>query len=428
MNTIEPRTALKFVFEHYGQHLLVDVAALGCGLADIIETMTGKVTRVRRNAAGMWEAFDLVKAAAPPTGSEAVQAQMAVELPAVTAGAPLPVDIQWMPPGRHQITASVNGKPGTRAVSVTAKTAERAQAALAENLAAVEAGTEDRFYFDFNHSDAEASGHPTEFYWAGDDPKAGGVRAKLEWSDQGAAAVKGKSYRRFSPSFYLDAAGEVTGVPVNAGGLVNRAAFKKIQPVRAKEATTTNPNHQESTRMNQLLLVLASAGIIKDQNADEAAAAAQVQAYAAGMRAQLAEGVTARSELDTLKAAHQTLVKAHATTVVDAAIAEGKIPGQNTEIKAAWIEQITTNPSAEKLLAATPANPALKQVVNAKGAAEQNKAIDAKGGDGTGEHEFVIQARALQSDKKVSFEFACDELAAKEPTLYDRFRHETYGT
>jgi 23S rRNA (uracil1939-C5)-methyltransferase/tRNA (uracil-5-)-methyltransferase len=71
-------------------------------------------------------------------------------------------------------------------------------------------GREDRPFFDFNHEDREASAWPTEFYWAGDDPQSGGVRARLEWSDAGKRAVDGRTFRRFSPTFHLDASGHVT--------------------------------------------------------------------------------------------------------------------------------------------------------------------------------------------------------------------------
>lgn len=361
----------------------------------------------------------LVQAAAPADGVE-IKAQLAVSLPATGGDGAAPTDIQWMPPGTHQITALVNGKPGTRTVGVTAKTAERAQAALAANLAAVEAGEEDRFYFDLNHADAEASAHPTQFYWAGDDPKTGGVRAKLEWTAAGKAAVEGKNYRRFSPSFYLEPNGtEVTGVPVNAGGLVNRAAFKKIQAVRAK-ADNTNPT--ENHTMNKLLLILASLGIIKKHDVDEDTAVSQVQAFAADNQTRLDEGVKAKADLTTLKTSHDSLVKAHATSVVEQAIAEGKIPGKDDKIKAGWIEQIVANPASETLLASLQPNPALKQIVQAKGGKTQVETLV----DGT-EHEFVVKAKAIQEERKVSEVMARDLAAAENPGLYDKWRESFFN-
>jgi hypothetical protein len=70
-------------------------------------------------------------------------------------------------------------------------------------MTAAAEGREDRPFFDFNHEDREASAWPTEFYWAGDDPQTGGVRARLEWSDAGKRAVEGRTFRRFSPTFHV---------------------------------------------------------------------------------------------------------------------------------------------------------------------------------------------------------------------------------
>ena len=151
-----------------------------------------------------------------------------------TASSPSP-ELQYMPPGRHRIRASQGGKPLSVEVAVDAQTAVTLQTFLAARLAAAAEGHDDRPFFDFNHEDREASAWPTEFYWAGDDPQGGGVRARLEWSDAGKRAVEGRTFRRFSPTFHLDASGQITGSEINMGGLVNRAAFKRIAPLFAAE-------------------------------------------------------------------------------------------------------------------------------------------------------------------------------------------------
>jgi hypothetical protein len=163
-----------------------------------------------------------------------VDAMIAVDLPGTIGPGKLPDEIQWAPPGRHTIEASRGGKPTKLDVIVNAAGAKRVADAHSKYLSGVESGTEDLPYLDFNHDDQEASAHPTKFYWGGDDPQRGGIRAKIDWTKRGREAVLGKTYRRFSPSFYVDNNNEISGAPVNFGGLVNRAAFKRIQPIIAK--------------------------------------------------------------------------------------------------------------------------------------------------------------------------------------------------
>ena len=165
---------------------------------------------------------------------DVILAKLALDLPGTSNSDDAPDEIQWMPPGEHVISASRGGKPATLKVNVTADTADRIAQVHQGYVAAAANGAEDVPYLDFNHDDAEASGHPTAFHWGGGDPQRGGVRAKVKWTDSGRRAIVGKSYRRFSPSFFVNDSGDVTGAPVNMGGLVNRAAFKRIAPVVSK--------------------------------------------------------------------------------------------------------------------------------------------------------------------------------------------------
>ena len=162
-----------------------------------------------------------------------IEAQFSTDLPG-TIDATAPDDIQWAPPGKHSICASRAGKPVEIEITVDETAAERVAASFAEHMEAASRNEEDVVYGDFNHSDEEASFHPQSFYWAGMDPQRGGIRAKVVWTSQGRAAVIGKTYRRFSPSFYPDELGNIVGIPVNCGGLVNRAAFKRISPIMSK--------------------------------------------------------------------------------------------------------------------------------------------------------------------------------------------------
>ena len=180
-----------------------------------------------------------------------------------TASSPSP-ELQYMPPGRHRIRASQGGKPLSVEVAVDAQTAVTLQTFLAARLAAAAEGHDDRPFFDFNHEDREASAWPTEFYWAGDDPQGGGVRARLEWSDAGKRAVEGRTFRRFSPTFHLDASGQITGSEINMGGLVNRAAFKRIAPLFAAEIEPSDSASVRPFNLNfplRLAAPLCGAGV-----------------------------------------------------------------------------------------------------------------------------------------------------------------------
>ena len=170
---------------------------------------------------------------------DAIHTQIATELPAVqedSARSGLPADIQYMPPGRHTINATRNKEPITIDITADQSAAENLNAWLQDRLQSAAAGTDDRPFFDFNHEDREAAAWPTEFYWAGDDPITGGIRAKVEWTGAGAKAIHERTFRRFSPTFIPDADGKVIASETNMGGLVNRAAFKTIQPLFAKDS------------------------------------------------------------------------------------------------------------------------------------------------------------------------------------------------
>jgi phage I-like protein len=347
----------------------------------------------------------------------------------------LPTDIQWAPPGQHTIEASQGGKAVRRIVKVTAETAANVQKDFQEIQSKADAGEEDRVYIDLNHSDEEAAAHVTGFHWGGDHPLNGGVRANVEWTAAGANAVKGKTYRRFSPSFFLDENGsmrlkhQASGLyAVNSGGLVNRAAFKRIAPIWSKSAEAGGGPEEpittkENDRMKSLLAVLAKQGLISSADVDEPSAVAQVTA-------KLSELTTARSSAETevtqLKAKLQTTeqqrdkaLDAHATAVVDAAIAAGRIPGQDDKVKAKWVGLIKADPTNASLLPEP--NPALQTIV-AKG----------KPGDGVHQgstHPFMAKVAEYQATHKCSEAFAIEAVAhtADGNKLYNDYRKDQYG-
>lgn len=269
---------------------------------------------------------------------------------ALAEGSALPADIQYMPPGRHRIRASQGGKPVSVEVAVSAATAAVLQSFLAAKMTAAAEGREDRPFFDFNHEDREASAWPTEFYWAGDGPQTGGVRSRLEWSDAGKRAVEGRTFRRFSPTFHLDAAGHVTGSEINMGGLVNRAAFKRIAPLFAAAPVDTAT---EPMPMQTLISTLRSLSLVEASATEEADLVTQVSRSVSALKSQVSD----------LQANLATQARQRAEALVDAAVRAGRLPAKDTDARGFWVDALLRDEAkAVKALDALAINPVLARL------------------------------------------------------------------
>lgn len=264
----------------------------------------------------------------------------------LVSGEGLPSDLQYMPPGTHRINASRNGKPVSLDITVDASTAETLNKFLQAQLTKATEGNDDRPFFDFNHEDREAAAWPTEFYWAGDDPLAGGVRAKIEWSGAGEKAVKEKTFRRFSPTFVPDEAGHVIGSETNMGGLVNRAAFKTIAPLFAKSETTPNMPKPIQAKLHALKL-------IDSVDASDESAAQVIEAKFNELQ----------TRIDTLETERAAAIKAHAESLIESAVNAGRIAPKDEDAKAFWQDALIRDEAkAVKALEALPVNPVLAKV------------------------------------------------------------------
>lgn len=320
-------------------------------------------------------------------------------------GAP-PSEIQWMPPGEHEIRATKNGKPATLKVRVDKSAADAVTASFA---ALLDKGK--RPYLDFNHAGGESAGRVTSVRWAGEDPKDGGIRATVEWSAKGSDAIKGGSYFSFSPTFTIGKDGKVTGTSANMGGLVNEPAFTQIAAVAASES---NP----ATNMNKTIAALAAAGIpvTAEMNDDEAAVA--VSAALAANKGTVQASETLKTENDTLKARVTELegtVKASAVRraeeVVAAAAAAGRIPPKDDATRKFWVDAIVTaGESAVSALQAMPVG--VPKAPDRKSAKDGNEAgtIEAK------QTAAIAEVRA--ANKGMTFDAAFQAAAAKNPELF----------
>ncbi len=327
-------------------------------------------------------------------------------------GAPsLPGEIQWMPPGEHTITALKNGEPTEMKIKVTAAIAERLAAALQQYNSKVAAGTEDRPYFDFNHDDAEASAHVLSFSWAGDDPVKGGVRAKVEWTEPGKQALLGRAYRRFSPSFYLDANGEVAGAPVNMGGLVNKAAFKGIAAIWSRDGGDLKPTDKHNQHMPKTT---------EEQLAELTTAVASLTKIVEGIQAKQAEPdrkiIVLETQVSALTEASKVQAKDFAKGKVAAAVAAGKIPAQNADLIKKWEGMIEVDAKAVDLLDQLPVNPALLAIVKAGGAGVGGSTTGASDAEKFAE---LVKAKSTELKDKSK---GLDAAIAADPKLYKAWR------
>lgn len=333
---------------------------------------------------------------------------------ALQTGATPPGEIQYMPPGERTIT-TVNpetGEPETSKVIVDAQAAQRLDAILQQRRNLAAAGQEDYPFFDFNHDDGEASGRPIKLFWAGDDPRTGGIRAQVEWSDSGVRALSGKvpSYRRFSPSFYTNASGEIVDAPINMGGLVNRAAFKTITPIAAGgPGANPKPNHMDPNE--KLVAELAAA----QKQINELQAKLSENESAKVIQAKDAEIKSLQSEIKTLKEAQVEQIKLDAKAAVADAINAGKIPPKDTETAAHYESLYIANPAATKaILAKMPENPAFKTIVHASAGTGATLS-------GTPAEQFVQLVNAKSGELK-SQSKALDLVIREKPELYKAWR------
>jgi hypothetical protein len=324
-----------------------------------------------------------------------VHAHLATPLtPLITEGAPIPEDIQWMPPGRHTIVPFVNDEAQEMSITVDAALAEAATSDFAALRTRAAAGQGDAPYLDFRHLDQEASAEVLDLYWAGEDPKRGGIRAKVKWSAAGRAALEGRSFRRFSPRWLMDpdTLGFI-GVDANLGGLVNKAAFQTIQPVIARRGDLNQPTAMTDADKNEFkqLITDATKPLADKITALEAKAAAAPAAGAATVQASAAL-TDLENRVKAVEATAKTTTAAQAKAAVQVHARRGAIPPQDTELVSFWEAQYQANPEqAEKVLAKLPGNAALAQVIQA-----------ANGGAGTGAGAGGVSDEALAKKQETA--------------------------
>ena len=287
---------------------------------------------------------------------------------AIPEGPSLPEHIQWMPPGKAHVVTEHGGETYEADVNCTPELCARMASTLDTMLETARAGNGDLPFTDFNHEDGAASSHPSRMTWGGDDPKTGGIRLHVEWTNAGKEAILGKTFRRFSPGFWVDPdTNEIVTLGTNVGGLVNRAAFRKIQPVwnKAKEIPTESMDEEMKNELKAL----------GDRLAKLETALQEVAAKAKENPDPAARIVSIETQLAQMQAGLKAVGAKEAASALVREVAPGRIPAANPQILDSWIELVAKDAKNIELLKAIPENPALKTVVNVTaGAAKQQGA------------------------------------------------------
>ena len=308
-------------------------------------------------------------AEAGAVAASALACRALAALPELNADGSLPADIQLFPPGRN-VPFTLQDHPGKDfTADVDAATASRLDAQLQTMIARASAGQGARPFGDKNHEDAEATFHPTKIFWGGEDPKAGGVRVKTEWTGFGAALIKARAFCYASGNFLFNpATKKITGLlGENIAGLVNRPGFATIQAfAKADSSSKQKPTTENNMTKEELLAVFAEGlkpFVTRLETLEASAKAASTVKDDPAI-------ASIETRLKTLETEKTTSIEASAKAAVAEAVKLGKIASQDKDGIAWWENQIAAEAKAGKSEATVrlqklPVNPAFLQVVQA---------------------------------------------------------------
>lgn len=255
----------------------------------------------------------------------------------IAAESGVPSEIVYLPEGEHDITPSVNGKAQRIKVRVPAYKGEAIAAKLQAALADRQKQNV-RPWFDFEHKSGKASAIPTAFrYEAGK-----GIMASIEWTGAGKAAIEGKDFSYLSPTFLIDDSGHPSGLPSRGplAALVNEPAFREIPRIAASDA---DPITKPPTTMSKLIFAaLAINAALDNAEAEAVQAIDRLKVEAKDAKDKLA---LIEAENKKLIEAAETASKARHTSLIEAAVAAGKIAPKDEETKASVLEVLAANES-----------------------------------------------------------------------------------
>jgi Mu-like prophage I protein len=247
----------------------------------------------------------------------------------------VPGEIVYLPEGKHDITPTVNGKAQRITVHVPAEKGVAIAAAFQASLAERQKQNV-RPWFDFEHKAGKASAIPLSFrYEAGK-----GIMASVEWTGAGKEALEGKDFSYLSPTFLVDSDGIPSGLPERGplAALVNEPAFREIPRIAASDAE----NITEPTPIMSKLIFAALAINAAADNAETEAVQAidrlKVEAKEAKDKLALIE-----TQNRSLIEAAETATKERHTSLIEAAVAAGKIAPKDEDTKGQVLQFLQAN-------------------------------------------------------------------------------------
>jgi phage I-like protein len=329
-----------------------------------------------------------------------------------------PDSIMYMPKGRWKITPSVNGKPKEIELDVDNFTADILQADLEQRL-------QDNVkpFADFDHLPGPAAFHPKSFRWDADK----GVMLDVEWTAAGRDAVAGKNYGYFSPTFLLSE-DKVAGLPDKGavGALTNNPAFRQIQPIAASDnppGDVTGNNPARDNIMKKVIEELVSLGIITASDAGNedtvtGVVTVNVRALQASLKASQDTVTALKAENTELKTKVTATQEKEASDIIEAAINEGKIGGNDESTIAFFKAQLIAQPEAtKKVLAAMPKNPLLDKIVNIK-AGDQKRSTSGLDRQALIEAQTAAVKATQAKNPHLSYAEAFNQAKAEKPDLF----------
>jgi hypothetical protein len=208
------------------------------------------------------------------------------------------------------------------------------------------------------------------------------------------------------------------GARLNMGGLVNRAAFKTIQPIWSRSAgdqeTETqkeNDNMSEKIEKDLAEVKTAVAGVLETIKA-LGIAVGEIKAKQAAPDGKI---LVLETQVAGLTEASKVQAKENAAAQVRKAVEAGKIPPQDAGLIEQWTNIIVLDAKNSELLEKLPVNPALQAIV---------KAQKTQGSGNVNEEpavQFVTLVKAKHGELKDKSK-ALDAAIAEKPELYKAWR------
>lgn len=267
----------------------------------------------------------------------------------------LPEEIVYMPEGEHTITPTVDGKPKKITVRVLPELGEQIAASFQSALTSRQAGNV-RAWFDFEHKAGAASALPTAFRY---EPGVG-VMASLEWTGAGRSAIEGKDFSYLSPTFLVDENGVPCGLPEKGplAALVNEPAFRDIPRIAASDAVSQLTNAPDIMSK----LILAALSISASSEYAENEAVDKIKSMQSDMTDKQKRIAELEAELSMLKGEKEAVMaslakaaKDRAETLVQAAVADGRIAPKDEDKQSKFLAKIESGDTfAEEILAQLP--------------------------------------------------------------------------